>query len=91
MVDQGQANNNYHLAKRVLFALSTHASTERQNRYIFEQMDDMIRANRQRSALRALYQATINKKIISLVFEQVNLRTNRRLAAEYLQQMRNLS
>ena len=84
MIDQGQANNNYHLVKRVFCALSTQTSRERHNRYAVEQMQDFVAANRQRTALQSLYKAVINSRILSMVFEKVNLKVNRRTALDYL-------
>ena len=88
MIDQGQANNNYHLVKRVFCALCTQTSRERHNRYAHEQMQDFIAANRQRTALQSLYKAVISAKILGMVYEKVNLRVNRRAAMDCLQKMR---
>ena len=55
LVDQGHANNNYHCAKKALFALSSYANTRRHHRHAFTQMDELLRTNRQRSSLQALY------------------------------------
>ena len=91
MIDQGQANNNYHLLKRVFCALCTQTSRERHIRYAHEQMQDFIEANRQRTALQSLYKAVVSGKILAMVCEKVTLRVNRRAAMDHLQRMRQIA
>ena len=52
-------------------------------------MEEHQNASKQRIALQALYQSVINTRILNVLHEQVSLRTNRRVAGEYLQKMRN--
>lgn len=68
LINQGHANNNFHNAKRVFFALSMHASKQQCHRHALEQMEELRTINRMKVALRSLYQASINRKIHEMVF-----------------------